>query len=613
MLEVDDDLRLKELVKYKVSFDEPEVCYNELAEIARSSLSTPLSGISIVDKDNVWLKARLGIEANCLDREGAFCSHAIESERDIYCVNDTLQHHFYKTHPLVINFGIRFYAAAVLRNNTGYPIGTIWVMDIEPRELSKRDETILLSLSSQVIRLLDFNYTTTITGLPNRKAFINTLQKIIGTNKEPSLKVENRQLARGVVGVLVIENLDIVSSIFGQEGVNKALAVISDRMKLEYPKGTILAHIEDNTFAFANISNSGNEATCYESISDKLAEPIPIDGHPTQVQISFGFTIFPDNGNTPSSLLFQALTAARRSKASNVVVFPEKFNIISDSSYIKELHRVIKLGVNQSELIPYYQPQVNSQSVQLSGLESLARWDSGSLGTVSPTTFIQLAEESGLITTLDFVILEKVCVDIQKWQSEKLPLLPVSVNLSRESVALKDAPIRISEILAKYEVAYASVKIEITESTMISDYDPVLSNIKQLRAMGLSVSIDDFGTGFSNLSTLRLLKFDQLKVDRQFIHNISHNHSISGLFDFIKNVGSLFSANLMCEGMEEKEDIEYLISVGCYYHQGWYYSKALDFNKMSLLMKELESAKESNTYPKNHVEMSNLFKKFQSL
>jgi len=189
--------------------------------------------------------------------------------------------------------------------------------------------------------------------------------------------------------------------------------------------------------------------------------------------------------------------------------------------------------------------------------------------------------------------------------------VPVSVNLSRESIISSDTVTRVKALLAKYDVACRYIKVEITESTMISDYDPVLDNIAGLRDLGLSISIDDFGTGFSNLSTLRLLEFDQLKVDRQFIHNISHSDSIPGLFDFIKNVGSLFSANLMCEGMENLEDVEYLKSVGCFNHQGWFFSKALKAQQIEQLITELQTAKSKAVYPKDHIELAGFFEKYQ--
>jgi EAL domain-containing protein (putative c-di-GMP-specific phosphodiesterase class I)/GGDEF domain-containing protein len=614
MLQVDDKIRLNELKKYQISFDTPEICFNELAEIARSSLDTPLSGISIVDQNNVWLKARLGVEAHCLDREGAFCSHAIESEQDIYCIEDTKEHEFYKTHPLLINLGVRFYAAAILRNEMGYPIGTIWVMDLKPRKLSASDKTILLSLSSQAMRLLDYSYTDTSTGLPNRKTFIDSLQSIIGAHRDPSIApslLKEYSAPQGVVGVFVIDNLDIISSIFSETGVKKTLELITERLKNNFPERTILAHIEENVFAFARVNTTELEQFFYQDISEKLSAPISIEHNQTKIQTSMGLVRFPDNGNNASSLTFQALTAARRAKNNRNANLPDQIGSVSDARYIKALHKVLQQGINQQELSPYYQPQINTQTNQLSGLEALARWHSESLGFIPPTVFVQLAEETGLIAQLDYLMLEKVCADIQHWQKQQLPCVPVSVNLSRESIISSDTVSRVKALLAKYDVAHHYIKVEITESTMISDYDPVLANIAGLRNLGLPISIDDFGTGFSNLSTLRLLEFDQLKVDRQFIHNISQGDSIPGLFDFIKNVGSLFSANLMCEGMENLEDVEYLISVGCFNHQGWFFSKALKAQQIEQLITELQTAKNNALYPEDHIELARFLEKYQ--
>ncbi|MGB1239925.1 MAG: EAL domain-containing protein, partial [Pseudomonadales bacterium] len=576
--------------------------------------TVPLSGMSIVDKDNVWLKARLGIEANCLDREGAFCSHAIESEQDVYCVEDTLEHTFYKSHPLVRNFGIRFYAAAVLKNAQGYPIGTVWVMDVKPRKLLSSERTILKSLAANSLRMLDYKYTSSFTGLQNRKSFITSLQQLMDLqieSSEASVAVKAPSAAQGVIGVMVLDNLDIISSIFGEEGTNDTLDEIAQRLKRHFPKESILAHIEDNTFAFANLSTTTEQEFPYQAIKEKLTAPVTIQGSEAQLQVSCGFTTFPENGNSGASLLFQALTSARRAKNTDCMAYPQSADTLSDSVYIKTLHRTLKLGLAQEELAPFYQPQINSETHQLSGLESLARWKSPVLGNVPPFRFIDLAEESGLICQLDFLMLEKVCLDIKRWKALALPIVPVSVNLSRASVAHAATPERVAKILAEHAVEHEYVKIEITESTMISDYDPVLDNITRLRTMGLPVSIDDFGTGFSNLSTLRLLTFDQLKVDRQFVHNISHCSSTSGLFEFIKNVGALFSANLMCEGMEKKEDVEHLMRLGCYNHQGWFYSKALNFDGITSAMYDLQSAQQTGSAPGDHLEMAEFWARFQ--
>jgi len=282
-------------------------------------------------------------------------------------------------------------------------------MGLKPRKLSASDKTILLSLSSQAMRLLDYSYTNTSTGLPNRKTFIDSLQSIIGAHRDPSLaprSLKEYNAPQGVVGVLVIDNLDIISSIFSESGVKKTLEVITERLKTNFPESTILAHIEDNIFAFARVNLTELEHIFYQDIHEKLSAPISIEHNQTKIQTSISLVRFPDNGNNASSLTFQALTAARRAKNSRNANLPDQIGSVSDARYIKALHKVFQQGTNQHELSPYYQPQINTQTNKLSGLEALARWHSKSLGFIPPTVFVQLAEETGLIAQLDYLMLE---------------------------------------------------------------------------------------------------------------------------------------------------------------------------------------------------------------
>ena len=595
LVDTDERLRLDEVLKYNLSFDTPEESFTELAEIAKYSLNIPISGISIVDDHHIWLKARVGVDISCLAREGAFCSYAVESNYETYVVEDSLKDDLFVNNPLVVDNGIRFYAAAVLKNKQGFNIGTLWIMDTEPRTLSPKELTILNSLASQAIRLLDYRYTNLITNLPNRATFTTQLQTFINEYVEDSSK---SCAVDALIGVIHIRNMDVIESIVASHSSSQIQILIAERIAQSFKLRHILAHLDNDLYAF--VVEGGTEETYQEEIdrlTEILSESIALDDYQAPLSVSIGLVECPAHGINAYSLLTQAITVAKGSREHKQGVRTKRCSRISNSEYIKELHEDINRYSDGTAVTPFYQPQVDVETNTIIGFEALARWKNARLGIIPPTNFIPIAEDSGLVIALDLFILKTVCSDLSKWQSQGSKLVVVSVNFSRTTLLSKGLITVVDDIISANDSVREFIKIEITESTMLDESDPAGERVNSLRALGLQVSIDDFGTGFSNLSTLRLLKFDQLKVDRQFVHNISKSSQLAELFSFIQNIASLFSVNLMCEGMEDEEDIEMLISKGCRYMQGWYFSKAIPDYKVAKLLKNIDIISDSSSTP----------------
>jgi EAL domain-containing protein (putative c-di-GMP-specific phosphodiesterase class I) len=580
MESMDEKLRLKELEKYNISYDIPDPCFTELAEIAKHVINVPISGISIVDEHNVWLKARVGVDITCLKREGAFCSYAIENNSDQYIVEDTYKNKLFIDNPLVVESGIRFYGSAVLRNKQGFNIGTLWVMDTKPRTLTSTEVTLLKSLASQSIRLLESRYINQITGLPNRITFTEKLQ--IAMNKCEGAKNEKDESNTNVVvGVIHIRNMDALESISGQSGITNIQKEIASRLTSLALHNYHVAHLNDDLFSFALEKSSHPFNESIDKITSAMAEPVTVNDYQRPALISIGLVESPLNGVNASSIITQAASVAQEMRNSKKEIAINRCAMISHSEYVKALHK--ELHVQSLALRPFYQPQVDIKHGQISGFEALARWNSDIIGEVSPVDFIAIAESSGLIVELDLHIFRCVYDDLNTWYQNKAELVPIAVNFSRLTLLSSNLITKIQNILKNKPNLCHFIKIEVTESIMLEESDPVQERIKILKEMGFKISIDDFGTGFSNLSTLKLLQFDQLKVDRQFIHGMSDSSHTEDLFLFIKNIAALFKANLMCEGMERENDIELLVKHNAQLMQGWYFSKAVPASKVEEL------------------------------
>ena len=218
---------------------------------------------------------------------------------------------------------------------------------------------------------------------------------------------------------------------------------------------------------------------------------------------------------------------------------------------------------------------MDTASGKLIGFEALARLRSKKDGLLGADRFIRPAEQSGLITEIDFLVLDQVCRDMRYWLDEGLNVVPVSINLSRITVGTPDLLQTLRDTLKTYRIPTELIELEITESGFCDDPELVRQRNLEMHEMGFKVSIDDFGTGLSNLSTLRDLRFERLKADRLYVHGASTNIYVGGILRFIKGIGEVFSADVMCEGIEEQEDLDWITSLGCKYFQGWYFSKAI--------------------------------------
>jgi GAF domain-containing protein len=216
----DEQLRLEELSHYYITCDTPEEQYTELASLASQFMHTPFAGMSLVDKNHIWLKARVGLEATCLEREQAFCSYAVESNHNLFIVPDTLQDLRFVNNPLVKQSPhIRFYAGAVLMSHRGYPLGTLWLMDTKPRTLREDDQKALLGLAALAARLLELCYRNPITKLPNRNTFITNLQHTINLHNSdlenldnsPAYQFDYPKSNSITVGFIHVRNLPLVT------------------------------------------------------------------------------------------------------------------------------------------------------------------------------------------------------------------------------------------------------------------------------------------------------------------------------------------------------------------------------------------------------------------
>jgi EAL domain-containing protein (putative c-di-GMP-specific phosphodiesterase class I) len=235
----------------------------------------------------------------------------------------------------------------------------------------------------------------------------------------------------------------------------------------------------------------------------------------------------------------------------------------------------MKQALEEGKFEMYYQPIIAPGTGKIASMEALIRWRSSSYGEVSPAEFIPVAEETGLILPMGDWILETVCRQIRDWQDQYDIDLKVEVNLSGLQFGQADLSSKIEQVLEETGIPASLLGLEITEGVAMRDIELSISTPEKLRALGLSISIDDFGTGYSSLACLKRYPINTLKIDRSFVMDITSNTDDQAIANAIIALAKVLNLNVLAEGVETAEQLEFLMDSGCDYIQGYYYSRAM--------------------------------------
>lgn len=576
-------LRLADLAGYGATRDDPDPVLTRLVAMVARALQCPIAGVSLVDDEYVWIKARVGVEADCLVREGAFCAHAVDSDVDLFHVGDTRVDLRFVQNPLVVNAPqVRMYAAAVLRGPSGYALGTLWVMDLKPRTLSEDERDMLSVLSAQAAHLLELRHQNPVSQLPSRRAFIERVRRA----------VEHMAAARGgasgvplAVGYIALRNLALVRSAYGAEVADRLLLMLAYRLRAWVGPDCLLAHLEGNHIGFALLSEAKETTARLGALEAILSAPVEMDQASIHVASVVGVSASVGDLVGVSALLDQAeVAAAAAVPIETRMVYIYQNQLDEQAKLWGDFQRSFPQDLAQSRVFPVYQPQIDVHKGAIAGFEALARYRHEKLGVVGPGSFLELAGHAGLLRSLDFSILGAVCSDLVRWRGKGLELVPVSVNFSRSTLKLPATAADILQVLGSHGVAPNLLVVEVLEDGESGSIEELRGTCEQLIASGVRVAMDDFGMGRSNLGSLLALRLDYLKVDRRFVHEVSIDEQARGVLRLIAGFAEISSMRLVCEGVEHEADLLCAMEMGCTYFQGWFFSKAVDADAVERML-----------------------------
>lgn len=338
-----------------------------------------------------------------------------------------------------------------------------------------------------------------------------------------------------------------------------------------------------------DVTDSQSTKGVAEKLLTAINSPHPIDGHDLTVTASLGISVYPADGFDAVALIKKAETAMRNVKEhgpNDYRFFTEDMNRRARQQ--QTIESGLRLALQRKEFVLHYQPKLDLASGKVVGVEALVRWNRPDHGLVYPSDFIPVAEDSGLIVPLSQWVLQEACQQACRWHAEGMRPLYLSVNVSAIDFRQRGFVDGIARTLKETGLDPTQLELEITESVLMQNIDTTVATLKAIKHLGIRLAIDDFGTGYSSLSYLQKFPVDVLKIDQSFVGDLSIDSNDAKLVSTIISLGKSLNLHIIAEGVETRDQLEFLKIHQCEEVQGYYFSKAVEPQAFSQWMAEWE-------------------------
>jgi diguanylate cyclase (GGDEF)-like protein/PAS domain S-box-containing protein len=418
-----------------------------------------------------------------------------------------------------------------------------------------------------------------LTGLPNRTLFRDRItQAILAAQREGEVVA---------VMMLDLDRFKEVNDSLGHDAGDVLLQEVAQRLEGALRASDTIARLGGDEFGILlpRQCRPADVRVVIDRICETLSQPVVLEDLPLAIEGSLGVAMYPEHGTTVDALLQRADMAMYTAKEGSgpFAFFDESAERYDPSrlTLVGELRRAIE----RQELVLHYQPKATVASGEVAAVEALLRWQHPERGLVLPNDFIPVAQQTSLIRPLTQYVIDAALQQCRTWLDEGLQL-SIAVNVSIRNLLDMEFPQQVSQLLGKWNVAPRFLELEITESTMLTDPVRTTRVLERLSAMGIRLSIDDFGTGYSSLSYLSRLPVDEIKIDRSFVTNMTHNQGDAIIVRSTIDLGRNLGLEVVAEGVETAECWEELTSLGCTAAQGYYLSRPLPAAELSAWLRE---------------------------
>ena len=555
--------------------------------------------LGLLGNDGLFRVQRTGDRVSTGDQSEAGAPHELLKDRDpirtvhawdgiVRVASARLLHGF----PLTLMVGLSESEqlsrtqASVGRNLWGAAIATVLLLvfiavlvriSAKVERLTKRENAAKMAHAERVQHLA---YHDALTGLPNRLFFSKILEQSISQARR-----YNRSLA---VVFLDLDRFKNINDTYGHQAGDQVLLTLAKKLKLCLRESDTVARFGGDEFIalLPEFEEEKYLATVAQKLLDVVSEPFLCHGQALVLTGSIGIAIFPLHGQDEQAVMRCADVAMYHAKNEG----RNNWQFYASTLQLNSLKRLkiensLRQAIERNELELHYQPKVDLASSRITSTEALLRWNSDG-GMVSPSEFIPIAEETGLVVQIGRWALKTACAQSVSWQAQGLPPVCVAVNLSARQFSEADLVEDIALILKETKLDPKLLELEITESLLMQNIDRAIRVLSSLNKMGIRIAIDDFGTGYSSLSNLKRFPLTTLKIDRAFISDIPYDRDDCVITEAIVGMGKSLSMKVVAEGVETEKQLTFLKSHGCDEFQGHYFSKAIPADSFADLLRK---------------------------
>ncbi len=448
--------------------------------------------------------------------------------------------------------------------------GASWILVAVARDITERKEA-----EQRLLKLAHFD---TLTGLPNRSQFNDSLMHSMRQAAEHHWSL--------AVLFLDVDRFKNVNDTLGHTIGDELLRQFSSRLVDCLRVRDTIGRFGGDEFAAILMLPEGaqNAVVVVDKIREALRRPFDLKGHEVTVTASIGISVFPDDGADPDTLIQYADTAMYRAKEAGRDAFRFFTAEMNAQSMARlELENALRRAIENEEFVLHFQPKVNIASGRISGAEVLIRWQRPGHGMVSPALFIPILEETGLIVRVGSWVINEACRKIAHWRRTSAGAVHLSVNVSGIQFFVGGLEEEVLRAIKEHDISPELLELELTESSLMSNAEETITVLQNLKALGIKISIDDFGTGYSSLAYLKRFPIDKLKIDIAFVREVTSNPDDAAIVLAIINMAHSLKLDVIAEGVEKDAQLAYLRRHGCDEMQGYYFSRPLpeaDFEAM---------------------------------
>lgn len=414
-----------------------------------------------------------------------------------------------------------------------------------------------------------------LTDLPNRLLFLDRLSQAI----------HHSTRSKKLLGILFLDldRFKVINDTLGHLVGDKLLKLLATRLNDTVRDEDTVARLSGDEFAILlmEISNPDDAAHIAKKLLHKITEPFIVDGRELFLTTSIGISIYPGNCSNTETMLKNADIAMYKAKSTGrnkYCFYNSEMNAQAHESL--SLENDLRRAMERGEFRLHYQPQISNSTGKIMGVEALLRWQHPHRGLLLPATFISLLEDTGLIVTVGDWVLRNACAQLRVWHDAGISIPQMSVNIAPRQLMNKDLPNRVQEILETNGLEANLLELEITETSLLENEIQAIETLQSLKHNGVGIAMDDFGTGYSSLRYLREFPLQTLKIDRAFVCNLPHNEDDCNLASTIISMGHGMRLTVIAEGVENKEQYDFLKKLGCDQTQGNYFSPPIPHNQI---------------------------------